>query len=140
MSENDGWKPMSAEEIARHKATLSSGEFYVGASGRPATTAEAAKKSIEVANSLKPHDVTDYLRTILEEDGGTYSPLDFNEKYDLQRQIGLLAQMPKPMLPEAFKKLSSMLEKYSQRVKDPAKLDQVRHYLDNYGQDNPQKK
>ena len=60
--------------------------------------------------------------------------MDFNEKFDLKREIGLLAVIPKQELPNAFKRISSMLDKYSDRVKDPAKLDQVRHYLNNFGQ------
>lgn len=133
MSEDGGWKPMTQEEIARREA-MPAQEFYVGANGRPATSEGAAKRSLEAANAMQPHDVTDYLRTILEDDGGAYAPLDFNEKFDLKRELGLLAVIPKQELPNAFKRISSMLEKYSDRVKDPARLDQVRHYLNTFGQ------
>jgi len=70
---------------------------------------------------------------IIEDDGGVHSPLTPNEKYDLNREIGLLSQLPKQELPEAFKRISAMLNNYYERVKDRAKLNRVRHYLDNYG-------
>lgn len=74
-----------------------------------------------------------------ENDSGVHNPLSFGEKFDLKKEIGLLAQLPKQNLPDAFKRISKMLEAYKTKVVDPAKLDQVRHYLDNYGQDNSQK-
>ena len=133
MSENTGWKPMTQEETERHNA-MPVQEFFVGADGRPATTEKAAKRSLEAANAMEPHDVTDYLRALLEDDESSYTPLDFNEKFDLKREIGLLTVIPKQELPNAFKRISTMLDKYSNRVKNPAKLDQVRHYLNNFGQ------
>jgi hypothetical protein len=132
MSENGGWKPMTPKEVERSKA-MPTEEFFVGASGRPARNRETAVKSIEAANAMQPQDVTDYLRTLVEDDATAQSSLNFSEKYDLKRAIGLLAQLPKQNLPDGFKRVSAMLEGYSRKVKDPAKLDQVRHYLDNFG-------